>query len=61
MFLSIESVMVVKKLFIGNEMIGMVVECESIIDSRISKPCQNDDAFAKSLYSQSALLTHFAD
>jgi hypothetical protein len=60
MFLSNQSV-VVKKLFIGNEMIGMVVEFESITERSISKPCKNDDAFAKSLYRQSTLLTHFAD
>jgi hypothetical protein len=48
MFLSNQSV-VVKKLFIGNEMIGMVVEFESIIEPSISKQYKNDDAFAKSL------------
>jgi hypothetical protein len=60
MFLSNQSE-VVKKLFIGNEMIGMVVEFESIIEPSISKPYKDYDEFAKSLYSQSTLLTHFAD
>jgi hypothetical protein len=60
MFLSNQSV-VVKKLFIGNEMIGMVVEFELIIESRISKPYKDYDAFAKSLYSQSTTLTQNAD
>jgi hypothetical protein len=46
MFLSNQSE-VVKKLFIGNEMIGMVVE--SIIETSISKPYKDYDVFAKSL------------
>jgi hypothetical protein len=60
MFLSNQSV-VVKKLFIGNEMIEMVVEFESITEPSISKPYKDYDEFAKSLFSQSTLLTHFAD